>query len=114
MGIKYEAGEKVFEPVVNQLLLLRDQIAPESLQRITSRLVGGLLSLGWGNADSWLGLHDEEPAIVAAFREHGIFLDCLSENAAHGGSCEEERGHYPQTKHKDFRGRTWNDEEAVQ
>lgn len=114
MGAKYEAGDLVFEPVMDELLPLKEQIGSETLQRIASKLAGGLLKLHWDNADASLGLYDGEPAVVAAFREHGILLECMSENAERGGTCEEERGHYPGTEHKDFQGWTWSDEEAVQ
>lgn len=113
MGIKYDAGDKVFEPVMGELLPFKEQFGSEALQRITSSLAGGLLKLGWDNAEASLGLYDSEPAVVAAFREHGILLDCMSEHAESGESCEEERGHYPATLHKDHRGSTWSDEEAL-
>lgn len=114
MGAMYDSGDLVFEPVMGELLALKGQVDDALLQRVASKLIGGLLDLHWSNADATLGLYDDEPAIVAAFKGHGILLSCLSENAEHGWSCEEERGHYPQTQHKDFQGRTWNDEEAVQ
>jgi hypothetical protein len=114
VGAKYEAGDLVFEPVMDELLPLKAQIGDAALQRIASKLVGGLLGLHWDNADASLGLYDDEPAVVAAFKEHGVLLDCMSENAEHNGVCEEERGHYPETDHKDYQGRTWSDEEAVQ
>jgi hypothetical protein len=59
-------------------------------------------------------MYDTEPAVVAAFKEHGVRLKCMSENDEHGGWCEEERGHYPETRHRDDDGRTWTEEEAVQ
>lgn len=114
MGIKYDVGDKVFDPAMDELLPLKDQIGEEALQRIAAKVVGGLLDLGWGNADASLGMYDDQPAVIAAFREHGILLDCMSEHAEHGGICEEERGHHPETDHKDHQGWTWSDEEAVQ
>ncbi|MFE0472462.1 hypothetical protein ACFW2V_12695 [Streptomyces sp. NPDC058947] len=114
MGIKYEAGDQVFDPVAEELLQVKAQIGEEAMQRILSKLVGGLLSLGWGNADGTLGAYEDEATVVAAFAQHGVKLACMSENAEHGGVCEEDRGHYPGIDHKDFRGWTWGDEEAVQ
>lgn len=114
MGVKYDAGDQVFDPVADELLQVKDQIGEEAVQRILSKLVGGLLSLGRGNADGTLGAHEDEPSVVAAFAEHGVMLACMSENAEHGGVCEENRGHYPDTDHKDFRGWTWGHKEEVQ
>lgn len=114
MGAKYNPGDKVFDPVMEELLPLKGQVGEEVIQRIASKLIGGLLALGWGNADGWPGIYDEEPAIVAAFEEHGVQLDCMSENSEPGGVCEVKRGHYPETDHEDFMERTWNHEEEVQ
>lgn len=114
MGAKHEAGGKVFEPVMDELLPLKGQIGEEALQRIASKLVSGLLDLHWDNADGSLGVYDGEPAVVAAFREHGILLKCMSEHAENPWQCEEERGHHPATQHKDYWGNTWTDAEAVQ
>jgi hypothetical protein len=114
MGIKYDGGDKIFDPVMDELLPLEEQVGPEVIQRVASKLIGGLLELGWDNADGWPGIYDSEPAVIAAFKEHGILLKCMSEHAEHGGVCEEERGHYPATAHKDDQGWTWGDDEAVQ
>lgn len=114
MGAKYDSGDQVFNPVMDELLPVKDQIGEEAVQRIASKLIGGLLNLGWNNADGTLSAYDSEPAVVAAFAEHDLLLACMSENAEHGGVCEENRGHYPDTDHKDFRGYTWGWEEEVQ
>lgn len=114
MGAKYDAGDRVFDPVIAELLPLKEQLGEEALHRIASHLVGGLLALGWGNAESTLGAYDGEPAIVAAFREHNVLLKCTSEHDGHGGMCEEEQGHHPATDHKDYQGRTWKHDEAIQ
>lgn len=112
MGIKYEAGTDVFEPVMDELLPLKEQIGEEAVQRIASKLVSGLLGLGWGNAEGTVGVYDEEPAIVAAFKEHGVLLFCGAGHPDDGEPCEEaERGH--EAPHKDHLGRTWLDEENV-
>lgn len=114
MGAQYNSGDQVFAPVMEELLLVKDRIGEEVLQKVASKLIRGLLNLGWDNADGWPGIYDSEPAIIAAFNEYGIQVDCMSENAEYGWSCEEERGHYPASDHKDFLGRTWGHDEEVQ
>lgn len=112
MGVKYEAGTDVFEPVMDELLPLKEQLGGEVVQRIASKLIGGLLGLGWNNAEGTVGVYDGEPAIVAAFREHGVLLFCGSEHPDDSEPCEDlERGH--EGPHRDYLGRTWLDEESV-
>lgn len=113
MGVKYGAGDEVFEPVVDELLLHRSVLGEVGLQKIASKLVKGLLELGWGNAEGTLGMYDDNPAIVAAFKENGLLLACWSEHATEAWQCEAERGHYPAAPHKDYQGNTWMDEEQV-
>jgi len=106
VGAKYESGTAVFEPVMDELLPLKDQIGEAALQRIASKLIGGLLGFGWGNAEATVGVYDAEPTIVAAFKEHGVLLFCDAQHPDDGESCEEpERGHT--APHKDYLGRTW-------
>lgn len=112
MGIKYEAGTDVFEPVMAVLLPLKEQVGEEAVQRIASRLIAGLLGLGWGNADGTVGMYDEEPAIVAAFQEHGVLLFCGAEHPDDDEPCDGlARGH--EEPHRDHLGRTWADEEGL-
>lgn len=113
MGVRYDAGDLAFEPVMEELLLLKDQLGDGAVQNVASKLIGGLLSLGWGNAEASLGMHDDKPAVVAAFREHGVLLTCMAEHPDDGENCEDvERGH--SSPHRDYLGRTWNDPQVVQ
>ncbi len=110
MGIKYEAGTDVFEPVMDEILLVKEQIGAEAVQRIASKLIKALTEMGWNNAEGTVGVYDEEPAIVAAFAEHDILLFCGSEHPDDGEPCEGlARGH--KEPHKDYLGRTWTEEE---
>jgi hypothetical protein len=112
VGVKYNAGSDVFEPVIDELLPHRGVIGEIGLQKIASKLVHGLLELGWDNADGTLGLYDDSPAIVAAFKENGVLLFCGAEHPDDGESCEgAERGHTE--PHRDHLGRTWTDQESV-
>lgn len=112
MGVKHGSGTEVFEPVMTLLLPLKEQIGAETLQKVASALAGGLLELGWDNAEGTVGMYDEEPAIVAAFKEHGILLFCGAEHPDDGEPCEGlGRGH--KEPHRDYMGRIWMNQEET-
>lgn len=106
MGVKYEGGE-IFEAVMKGLMDVPD-VTWEMVFETAKPLIKGLLEFGWDNAESTLGIYDEDPAIVAAFKENGVLLSCGSENPDDGEPCDGlERGHGG--SHRDCLGRTWAD-----
>lgn len=107
MGVKYEGGD-VFDAVMKPLLA-DAWVRSDTVQAVASGLVKSLLDLHWDNADATLGEYDENDAIVAAFKEHGILLPCQAEHPDDGESCEEP-GRDHSTPHRDYLGRTWSTE----
>ncbi|MGW5259643.1 hypothetical protein ACWEQG_01630 [Microbispora sp. NPDC004025] len=85
------AGD-IFDPVARELIQMG--AAPEIKRRVCSVLVKALQGPGWDTEGESLGEFDHDPAIVEAFREHGIVQPCADESGPEGASwCERERGH---------------------
>lgn len=99
----WASGGDVFDPVANKLIELD---APADLkQQVCSVLIGALQNRGWDTESESLGEYQDDPAIIAAFREHDIFLGCWIVDADGGWTCELERGH--DGDHDDNYGHTW-------
>lgn len=99
----WASGDEVFEPVANKLIELN---APADLkQQVCSVLIDALQNRGWDTESESLGMYQDDPAIIAAFRENDILLGCWDQEPDEGWSCELERGHGGD--HDDDDGHTW-------
>jgi hypothetical protein len=97
------AGD-IFNPVARALI---EAGASDELKRKTlGTLIGKLREGDWDTEDQSLGLFAEDPAIVAAFREHGIVQTCGNEDGPDEAEwCELELDH--DGDHDDQLGHTW-------
>jgi hypothetical protein len=110
MGVKYNGGD-VFDAAIQGLMAVPG-VTDEMVYETARPLIRSLLDLYWDNADGTVGMYDDKPAIVAAFKDNGIMLFCGGEHPDDGESCEGlERGHAE--PHRDHLGRIWTDEESV-
>jgi hypothetical protein len=99
----WASGDEVFEPVANKLIEL---CAPAEMKRqVCSVLIDALQNRGWDTESESLGNYQDDPAIIAAFRENDILLSCWDLDPADGWTCELERGHAGD--HEDNDGHVW-------
>ncbi|MBD3004796.1 hypothetical protein [Streptomyces sp. 5-10] len=101
----WASGNEVFDPVAQALI---DGGADDALKRaVCSALIGSLVDRGWDTEGESLGMFQDDAAIVAAFREHGVVIPCHAEHHDHPWPCEKERGHFD--SHRAYVGNTWTD-----
>jgi hypothetical protein len=95
----------VFDPVARAM---KDAGAPAELKtRVLAALISALQYRDWDTEDESLGLFQDDPAIVEAFRRNGVILGCGAEPEGDAGdSCELERGHGGEF-HEDWRKHRW-------
>lgn len=97
----WSSANRIFDPVA-QALITND--APADMKtRVLTVLIKTLQDGDWDTADESLDEFKTDPAIVAAFRENGVYLTCDAE--ADDRWCEKERGH--QGEHCNWNGDTW-------
>ncbi|MGW6912540.1 hypothetical protein ACWGB8_01760 [Kitasatospora sp. NPDC054939] len=88
----------IFNPVAQALI---DSGATDELKtRVLGELIGKLLDGDWDTEHESLNEFKGDPAIVAAFRLHGVHLTCEAETDT--ASCELEAGHVGD--HLDYQG----------
>jgi hypothetical protein len=89
--------------------LIEGGATDEVKTKVCSVLIGVFRDGDWDTEEESLGEFQDDPAIVAAFREHGIVLYCHAEGQVQDVwmSCERERDHSEST-HSDMNGREWN------
>ena len=68
-------------------------------------MLGAHRRRGWDTEAESLGLYADDPAIRAAFKEHGVEVGCFAEHAVEAWVCEEVEGH--EGDHRDCGGRSW-------
>lgn len=91
----------IFDPVAKAMVELK---APDEMKtRVLSDLIGALQDGDWDTESESLDQFEGDPAIVEAFRQHGVLVHCGDD----GGDerCELERGH--EGDHKDWQGKSW-------
>lgn len=91
----------IFDPVAKAMVELG---APDEMKtRVLGDLIGALQDGDWDTESESLGEFQDDPAIVEAFRQHGVIVPCGDD----GGEewCELERGHAGD--HADWRKQTW-------
>lgn len=100
----WASGDLVFDPVAQTLLNLA--APPEITEAVCTALIGPLRDRGWDTEEESLGAFADHPAIVAAFRTHGIIVRCAEEHPTKPWSCELERDHSA-PDHRDESGHHW-------
>jgi hypothetical protein len=85
---------------------MADLNAPDEMKtRVLGDLIGALQEGDWDTEDESLDEFRDDPAIVEAFRQHGVIVHCGDESSGGGDWCELERGH--PGDHADDRGMRW-------
>lgn len=94
-----------FEPVANALIECGAD--DDTRYKICKALISALQDGDWDTAAESLGLYSQDEAIVQAFRDCNILIECGAE--FNEGPvwlwCEEEQGH--EGKHRDYNGKTF-------
>jgi hypothetical protein len=67
------AGWKIFAPVADGLI--EAKASDEVKTKVCSKLISALTDEDWDTPEIELGQYKDDPAIVAAFAEHGITLN---------------------------------------
>lgn len=109
--MSWHGGSRIFS-------LLSDAIEAREEGEISEKelftvLIGALKAEGWDPAEAQVGGYADEASAREALRDFGVIEACGDEHATEPRQCEEERGHHPDTPHKDHQGRTWTNEEAA-
>ena len=99
----WASASGIFEPVADALI--EAEADANVKQAVCSALIGALRGRGWDTEAESLGLYTDDPAIRAAFREHGVEVMCNEEHDSEAWVCEEVEGHAGD--HRDYSGRTW-------
>jgi hypothetical protein len=93
----------IFDPVAKALIELK---APDEIKiRVLGDLIGALQQGDWDTEGESLTEFEDDPAVVEAFRQHGVLLDCGDNDGADDRWCELERGH--DGDHGDDSGKRW-------
>lgn len=94
----------IFVPVANKLVELG--VSDDIRREVCSVLIATLQEGDWDTEGESLGEFQDDPSIVAAFRENGIVRSCADEDGPDwAGWCELEIGH--SGDHDDELGNTW-------
>ena len=94
----------IFDPVAKALIELN--ASDEMKTRVLGDLIRALQDGDWDTGDESLDEFKDDPAIVAAFRAHGILVRCMAEDGPPEASyCEAEIRH--DGDHQDYDGHTW-------
>lgn len=105
--MSWTGGSRIFTLVSDAILEREtDQISEKDL---FVALIKALKDEGWDVAEAQVGGFDEDSPAREALREFGVVETCGAEHEAEPWQCEEESGHYPGTRHKDYRGNTWKE-----
>lgn len=96
----WASASGIFEPVADALI--EAEADANVKQAVCSALIGALRGRGWDTEAESLGLYADDPAIRAAFKEHGVEVGCFAGHAVEAWVCEEVEG-----DHRDYGGRSW-------
>lgn len=66
----WASGGEVFEPVADVMIHMK--LTDAEMYLISVALINGLQSRGWDTENESLGMYQDYPAIVAAFKDCGI------------------------------------------
>ncbi|AXH66271.1 hypothetical protein SEA_SATIS_110 [Streptomyces phage Satis] len=107
--MSWTGGTRIFDSVTGAI---QDREEGDiSATELIVALVKALKDEGWDPSDAGVGGLDEESPVREALREFGVVEKCSGEHPENPWQCEGEKGHYPATKHEDYQGNTWSDEE---
>lgn len=96
----WASANGIFEPVADALI--ESGAGDDVKQAVCSALISALQVRGWDTAEESLGLYADDPAIRAAFKEHGVEVGFFAEHPVQAWVCEEVEG-----DHRDYGGRSW-------
>lgn len=88
--MSWSSAGAIFDQVATALV--EGGVSDEVKTTVCGTLIGAFLADDWETADLSLKAFCEDPAIVAAFREHEIVMVCGARGPA-GESCEREQRH---------------------
>lgn len=110
-SVSWTGGTRIFE-TVSEAIEQREE-GEISGTELVSALIKALKAESWDPEDYGVGGLDEDSIIREAMAEHGNVEKCDGEHPVNPWQCEEPKGHHPATKHKDYQGNTWSDEEKA-
>jgi hypothetical protein len=109
--VSWTGGTRIFEKV-SEAIEQREE-GEIFGKELVSALIGALKGESWDPEDYGVGGLDEDSIIREAMAEHGNVEKCGGEHPVNPWQCEGDKGHYPVTKHEDYRGNTWSEEEEA-
>jgi hypothetical protein len=109
--VSWTGGTEIFESV-SEAIEQREE-GEISGKELVGALIEALKKRGWDPTDYGVGGLAEDSIIREAMAEHGNVEKCDGEHPAQPWQCEENKGHYPATKHEDYQGNTWSEEEEA-
>lgn len=109
--MSWTGGTEIFESV-SEAIEQREE-GEISGKELVSALIGALRKRGWDPTDYGVGGLAEDSIIREAMAEHGNLEKCDGEHPVQPWQCEGNKGHYPATRHKDYQGNTWSEEEEA-
>lgn len=102
----WASAGQIFDPVARALIELG---APDDMKtRVLGDLIGALQDGDWDTEDESLEQFKDDPAIVAAFRDHDVIITC--------NNVDDDRWCTQETGHKDQHGdgyKTWPQKETT-
>jgi hypothetical protein len=104
----WASAGQIFNPVAQALI---DCGASDEMKTtVLAKLINQLQEGDWDTADESLDEFKHDPAIVAAFRQNRVIIECGAGSGSADGSldCVLEAGHTGE--HRDFFGTTWRTE----
>lgn len=109
--MSWTGGTEIFESV-SEAIEQREE-GEISGKELVGALIEALKKRGWDPTDYGVGGLAEDSIIREAMAEHGNVEKCDGEHPVQPWQCEENKGHYPATKHEDYQGNTWSEEEEA-
>lgn len=109
--MSWTGGSRIFDSVTEAIESRESGDISE--KDLVVAIIKALKEEGWDPQDAGVGGLDDDSPVREALREFGVVEKCDGEHATEPQQCEEERGHYPATPHKDYQGNTWSDEEKT-
>lgn len=108
-NVSWTGGTRIFETVSEAIE--NHEGGDLSGKDVVCALIAALKEEGWDPEDYGVGGLDEDSIVREAMAEHGNVEKCGGEHPVNPWQCEGSKGHHPATKHEDYQGNTWSDEE---
>jgi hypothetical protein len=105
--VGWASAGQIFDPVARSLIELG---APDDMKRrVLGDLIGALQDGDWDTEDESLDEFKDDQAIVAAFKDHAVYIRCQQTDSADERECMLPVGH--QGGHAEYDGGpTWDAE----